>query len=147
MSAPAIAPKAVQLDASAHCQLACPLCPAADGRTKPSLGQSYLKFADFQSLLDRNPALEHVELSNYGEMFLNPKLPEMLAYAHQRNVTVSGANGVNLNHAGDEALEAVVKYRVRTLTCSLDGATAETYAAYRVNGDLNRVLANIDRIR
>jgi hypothetical protein len=147
MSAPFFAPKAVQLDASAHCQLACPLCPTADGRTKPGLGQGYLKLADFQSLLDRNPALEHVELSNYGEMFLNPKLPEMLAFAHQRNVTVSGGNGVNLNHASEEALEAVVKYKVRTLTCSLDGATPETYAMYRVNGDLNRVLANIDRIR
>jgi hypothetical protein len=143
----AIVPKAVQLDASAHCQLACPLCPTADGRTKPELGQGYLKLADFQLLLNQNPELEHVELSNYGEMFLNPELPAMLAYAHERKVAVSGGNGVNLNHAREAALEAVVKYRVRTLTCSLDGATSETYAKYRVKGDLDRVLANIDRIR
>jgi hypothetical protein len=147
MSSAAIVPKAVQVDASAHCQLACPLCPTADGRTKPGLGQGFLKLADFQSLLNRNPALEHVELSNYGEMFLNPVLPDMLAYAHERNVTVSGGNGVNLNHAREAALEAVVKYRVRTLTCSLDGATPETHAKYRVNGHLERVLKNIDRIR
>src|SRR5262249_55917573 len=50
-------------------------------------------------------------------------------------------------YATDHALEAVVKYRVRALTCSIDGATQETYARYRVNGDLDRVLAHVDRLR
>lgn len=142
-----VTPAAVQIDASAHCQLACPLCPTADGRTRPGLGQGHLKPTDFRALLDGNPGIVHVELSNYGEMFLNPQLPEILACAHERQVTVSGGNGVNLNNAREEALEAVVKYKVRTLTCSIDGATPETYARYRVNGDLERVLGNIDRIR
>ena len=142
-----VRPSAIQIDASSHCQLACPLCPTADGRTRPGLGQGHLKLADFRALLDRNPEIRHVELSNYGEMFLNPQLTEMLAYAFERGVTVSGGNGVNLNNVRAEALEAVVRYRVRTLTCSIDGATQQTYSKYRVNGNLERVLENIDRIR
>jgi len=106
-----------------------------------------LKLADFERLLDRNPQIRAVELSNYGEMFLNPQLPELLACAFERGVVTSGGNGVNFNFASDAALEAVVKYRVRSLTCSIDGATQETYARYRVNGNLARVLANVDRIR
>ncbi len=101
---------------------------------------------DFERLLDENPEIEHVELSNYGEMFLNPRLPELLEAAYRRNVVVSGSNGVNLNFAREDALEAVVRYRVRGLTCSIDGATADSYARYRRNGNLNQVLRNIDRI-
>jgi hypothetical protein len=140
-------PISIQMDASSHCQLACPLCPTADGRTKAGLGAGHLKLADFEALLDRNPQIAHVELSNYGEMFLNPQLPEILACAFERQVAVSGSNGVNLNFAREEALEAVVKYRVRSLTCSIDGASEETYSRYRVNGNLTRVLGHIDKIR
>lgn len=110
------------------------------------LGKGHLKVSDFIELLDRNPQIQHVELSNYGEMFLNPRLPEILEAAWKRGVVVSGSNGVNLNFAREEALEAVVRYRVRALTCSIDGATQETYAKYRRNGNLHRVLEHVDRI-
>lgn len=140
-------PVSIQVDASLNCQLACPLCPTADGRLRPTLGAGHLKLADFEALLQRNPQLAHVELSNYGEMFLNPQLSDILACAFEHKVTVSGANGVNLNYAREDVLEALVRYRVRALTCSIDGARQETYARYRVNGNLNRVLAHIDKIR
>src|SRR5579871_62520 len=140
-------PRAIQIDASSHCQLACPVCPTATGKTRPALGAGHLKLKDFERLLDQNPEIAEVELSNYGEMFLNPQLPDLLACAHERKVVVSGSNGVNLNFARREALEAVVKYRVRALTCSIDGATQETYAKYRVNGNLSKVLEHIDAIR
>jgi MoaA/NifB/PqqE/SkfB family radical SAM enzyme len=142
-----LAPRAVQIDASSHCQLACPVCPTANGLARPVLGAGHLKLADFERLLDRNPEIREVELSNYGEMFLNPQLPDLLACAYGREVVVSGSNGVNLNFASDAALDAIVKFRVRALTCSIDGATQETYSRYRINGHLGRVLAHVDRIR
>jgi len=140
-------PRAIQIDASSHCQLACPVCPTALGWTRPVLGAGHLKVADFERLLEANPDIRQVELSNYGEMFLNPHLPELLACAYERKVAISARNGVNLNFASDAALEAVVKYRVSALTCSIDGASQETYSRYRVNGQLERVLANVDQIR
>src|ERR1700691_2279780 len=106
---PASAPVSIQIDASLHCQLACPLWPPADGRVRPALGAGHLKLADFEALLDRNPQIQHVELSNYGEMFLNPHLAEILEAAHSRKVTVSANNGANLNFAREDALEAVVR--------------------------------------
>lgn len=141
------APVSIQVDASLHCQLACPLCPTGDGRVRQALGAGHLRLADFEALLDRNPQIEQVELSNYGEMFLNPQLADILACAFQRKVTVSGSNGVNLNFAREDALDALVRYRVRALTCSIDGATQETYSRYRVNGNLSRVLEHVDKIR
>ena len=43
-------------------------------------------------------------------------------------------------------LEALVKYQVAALTCSIDGATAETYRRYRVRGDFDAVIRNIRKL-
>src|SRR4029078_2743547 len=97
-------------------------------------------------LLDDNPSLGSVELSNYGEALLNPHLITILEYAHARSVAITLENGVNLNNCKDELLEALVKYRVRTVTCSIDGASRKTYRVYRVRGDFDTVIGNVERI-
>lgn len=56
------------------------------------------------------------------------------------------ANGANLNHVRDEVLEGLVRYRVANMTCSIDGASQDVYARYRVRGNYERVIANIRRI-
>jgi len=96
--------------------------------------------ANFENLLAANPHIEEVEISNYGEMFLNPRLKSILGIARDRNVTLHAWNGVNLNHAGDEILEALVECGFLGFTCSIDGASAETYRQYRYQGDFDRVL-------
>jgi len=143
---PPIRPRTLQLEASSFCQLRCPSCPTTQGAIHPAVGSGFLRAADFQRLLDDNPDLGAVELSNYGEIFLNPELPRILELANQRNVTVSAVNGVNLNTVRDSMLEAVVTYRMHTLNCSIDGATPNTYRRYRVRGDFDKVIANIRRI-
>lgn len=143
---PAIATTRIQIDASAHCQLACPLCPTASGATRPAMGAGHLDPRKFEALLDANPALLEVELSNYGEMFLNPRLLEILRIAHERGVTLHADNGVNMNHAADEVLEAMARWRFRSLNVSIDGATPATYARYRVRGDFERVVGNIRKL-
>ena len=96
--------------------------------------------------MDLNPSLERVEISNYGEIFLNPELLQILEYAHGKGVVIAIDNGANLNNVRDEVLEALVKYQVTKLTCSIDGASPETYRVYRVRGDFDRVMKNITAI-
>jgi hypothetical protein len=136
----------IQIDASAHCQLACPACPTASGATRPGMGAGHLDPARFEALLVANPEVLHVELSNYGEMFLNPRLSEILRIARDRTVTLAADNGVNMNHVSEETLEALVRYGFRSLSVSLDGASAETYPQYRVKGDFDRVIGNIRKL-
>ena len=104
-----------------------------------------LRLRDFERLLAANE-LAHVELSNFGEAFLNKELPAILAHAHERGVATSVANGSNFNRVSDAALEAVVRFRLREILCSIDGASPETYARYRVGGDFERVIRNIERL-
>jgi hypothetical protein len=112
----------------------------------PVIGSGFLKFDYFRELLDKNPALEQVESSNCGEVFLNPQLLRILEYAHGRGVAISIGNDANLNHAKDEVLESLVKYRVHFMTCSIDGATPESYRKYRVRGNFDQVICNIETI-
>jgi MoaA/NifB/PqqE/SkfB family radical SAM enzyme len=141
-----IVPRHIRLETSSFCQLRCPSCPTTTGAIHPAVGSGFLKFEDFRRLVDLNPQLEAIEISNYGEVFLNPHLVDILKYAHRENVAIEIINGANLNNVKEKTLEALVKYKVRALTCSIDGASPETYRTYRVRGDFDAVIRNIEII-
>jgi Radical SAM superfamily len=141
-----IEPRQVRIEASSFCQLRCPSCPTTSGHIHPAIGSGFLKFDDFRKLLELNPLLKQVEISNYGEVFLNPQLLRLLEYAHQKDVAISIENGANLNYVRDEVIEGLVKFQVRVLTCSIDGATSESYRKYRVRGNFDKVISNIEKI-
>ena len=141
-----VKPSFIRLETSTFCQLKCPSCETAQGITQKKLGGGFLKFDDFKKLVDENPEVSHIELSNWGEMFLNPDIVKIMEYAYQKNVALTASNGVNLNTVKEPVLEALVKYKFRHMSCSVDGISQETYQQYRVGGNFNRVLENIKSI-
>lgn len=137
----------LRVEACSACQLACPSCSTAQGLTRQGpVGAGRLRAADFRRFVERNGRIREIELSNWGEIFLNTELPEILAIARERGIALTAMNGVNLNDATEEMLEAVVRHGLRRMSVSIDGATAESYATYRRKGDLATVLRNVDRI-
>jgi MoaA/NifB/PqqE/SkfB family radical SAM enzyme len=141
-----IKPVNIRLEASSRCQLRCPSCPTTTKAIHPAVGTGVLKLSDFKSLLEANPVVRSVELSNYGEVFLNPELLDILRLADMKGVALSIHNGANLNHLTDEVAEGLVKYRIQEINCSIDGASQETYVQYRKGGNYDRVIENIKRI-
>src|SRR5262245_58765730 len=97
-----IVPRRFRLEASSFCKLRCPSCPTTSGAIHPAVGSGFLRLEDFRKLVDRNPALERIELSNYGEIFLNPQLLAILEYAHRKSIAITLENGANLNHVKDD---------------------------------------------
>lgn len=138
-----IIPSIILLDASSVCQLRCPSCPTGQGMTLKTLGAKFLKFGDFKRFVDVNSWVRTIELSNWGEIFLNPELIAILEYGYKKNVALQAFNGVNLNTAENDILEALVKYQFRGMTVSLDGASNKTYKIYRIGGDFEKVIAHI----
>jgi MoaA/NifB/PqqE/SkfB family radical SAM enzyme len=137
----------VWLEACSMCQLSCPACSTGSGFNREhAVGWGYLKFKDFRNFIDKNPSIKCIQLSNYGEIFLNPELKDIIKYAFLKKIKLSATNGVNLNVAGNEVLECLVKYEVRSLLVSLDGATPETYRIYRRGGNFDAVIKNIKKI-
>ncbi len=102
--------------------------------------------SNFQKLLDENPWIAEIELSNYGEIFLNPDLLEIIEYAYERKITLTADNGVNFNNVRIEVLEGLVKYKFRRITVSIDGASNKTYKQYRIGGNYDVVIENIKKV-
>lgn len=134
----------VRLESCSICQLKCPICSTAERINKEGIvGWGYLKFKDFKKFVDSNPEIKNIELSNWGEIFLNPELKHIIKYAYYKNINLTAGNGVNLNSASREVLEYLVKYKFKWISISIDGATNDTYQIYRRGGDFNRVIENI----
>ncbi len=141
-----IKPHKIRLEASSLCQLQCPCCTTASGEIKKGIGYGYLKAVHFKKLIDENPFIKAADISNFGEIFLNPELPDIIRYAHEKDIQLTADNGVNLNTVTDEVLECLVKNRFYRISVSIDGASQETYEQYRVKGHFDTVIENIRKI-
>ena len=134
---------AIRLEASSMCQLNC--CSRAVIKNS-IIGSGYLKFSDFKKIVNKNPWIKKVELSNRGEIFLNKDLKDIIKYAYRKRIALCAATGVNLNNISHEMMEYLVKYKFRYLVVAIDGATDKIYRIYRRGGSLEKVLGNIKKI-
>ncbi len=134
-------PRILMVEPTNECNLRCPLCPTGAGTLKRPKGQ--MSFELYRSLLaELDGTLERLMLYNYGEPFLHPRILDMVALAHQAEVhTRISTNGLALMRArcADDLIASGLSY----LRVSVDGATSETYATYRVGGQLERVLEGV----
>lgn len=135
-------PPYIRFDVCTKCQLNCPGCYMRRFNNCAH-GSGYLKFEQFKKFIDDNKFIRSIELSNSGEVFLNPDINKILEYACSKGIYIYLDNGVNFNSISDETIENLVKYHVLIITFSIDGASNETYSKYRVNGNFDRVIKNI----
>jgi MoaA/NifB/PqqE/SkfB family radical SAM enzyme len=139
-------PFTISLEADSRCQLKCPACPTAKIQAAFADNKSRLTLANFNKIVNENPRIRSIELSNAGEIFLNREMGDIIESAFRQGVNLTAVNGTNFNTLSEEVLEALVFYGFRYLNISIDGATQEVYEQYRVGGDLNRVINNIRTI-
>jgi MoaA/NifB/PqqE/SkfB family radical SAM enzyme len=133
----------IRIEVSGICQLKCPICIPQKDAIK---GRGYMRFGDFKKIVDDNLNFKNVEISLTGEIFLNPELNDIIRYAHMKKLNITIRSGVNLNTVSEELLECLVKYRVRIMNISIDGASNDTYKIYRIGGNFYRVIENIKKI-
>jgi len=132
----------IRIDASNACQLRCPTChQVKEGES--SFKRRHLEFYNFKKFVDQYPTFRNIELSGNGEIFINPELEEIIQYAFAKKIALTVRNGVNLSNVSERILESLVKYKVRILLVSIDGATNETYQIHRQGGDFQQVIENI----
>ena len=131
------------VDPTNICNLKCPLCPTwQDLKARPK-GKMDKTF--FYNLLDEvGPYLFTLNLCNWGEPLLNPDLPDLIRYAKRYNIVVGLST--NLNYLPDMTAKELVESGIDIIVISLDGATQESYSKYRREGNLSKVLANIEKL-
>ncbi len=139
--------RSIRVEACSMCQLRCQKCSTAKGINRDGVvGWGSLPFESYRRLLDENPEIRLVELSNWGEIFLNPEIVDIIRYSHRKGVRLKAGNGVNLNLLTEQMAEALVRYGFHHLSVSLDGASQQTYHEYRRRGSFEKVIRNIGRI-
>lgn len=131
------------IDPCNYCDLRCPLCPTGLGTLERS--QAFLPFEKFKQYFDQqSDYLFEIYLYHWGEPLLNKQVFNMIQYAQSRNVgtnissNLSATTSSDIDHLLDSGLEYLV--------VSLDGTSAESYSKYRVRGDYERVVANMNEI-
>jgi len=87
------------------------------------------------------PYAYRVELYNWGEPLLHPQICEIVEYISQHRISVGLSS--NLNHLDAHLARRLVESGLAQLLVSIDGATQESYGAYRRGGQLEQVLRNL----
>jgi radical SAM protein with 4Fe4S-binding SPASM domain len=132
-------PSHLQLEITSACNLRCTMCLVSyrapvnklAGAMRPEL---------FHRVVDEVP-LRRLTLQGLGEPLLSPYLPQMIALAVARGITVGfNSNATLLNRRRAEQL---VASGVDWLHVSLDGATAGAYEAVRRGAHFDTVTANL----
>ncbi len=139
-------PHRVRIEASTICQLKCAGCGFQKGEGD-DLGRGYLTFENFKKFCEMNPFIKEIELSNYGEMFLNPELVDMMYYAKEKGINLICYNGANFNTVTDEQIHALVDTGFKAIVLSIDGASQESYSQYRIGGNFDKVMENVKKVQ
>lgn len=136
-------PYTATIDVTNSCNLRCPGCPTGAGivgRPKQMLDLGRLeRFLD-----ETGKYLLIANLFNWGETLLHPHAAQIVEMVHRRRIFTSISSNLNIRDFG--VIERVCDAGLDYLLISADGATAESYARYRVRGDFALVKENVRRI-
>lgn len=134
-------PDIVQIEATNICNAKCTFCPRDDMERR----QGIMEMPLFQKIVDECAELgiRHLRMHNYGEAFLDKRLPEKIRYAKARGIPEVGVitNGSLL---GPDVARAVVEAGLDAINISLDAAGRETFESTRLGLKFDKVMANLE---
>ncbi len=134
-------PDIVQIEATNICNAKCTFCPRDDMARR----QGIMEMPLFQKIVDECAELgiRHLRMHNYGEAFLDKRLPEKIRYAKARGIPEVGVitNGSLL---GPDVARAVVEAGLDAINISLDAAGRETFESTRLGLKFDKVMANLE---
>lgn len=134
-------PVRAQIEVTNRCNLRCVMCPLSDPDYAPEGGYRHLTVEAFGTLLDHLGNPSSISLQGLGEPLLNPWLPELVALATLRGLTVSFVtNGMLLTQ---QKARQLIEAGLHRVVFSVDGSSEATFQTIRRGGQLERLLQNI----
>lgn len=133
-------PPIVNVEPTNICNLRCPLCITGSKKMQRPYGR--MNYDHFKSFIDQvADKIIYITLYHQGEPYLHRQFNDMVAYARSKGVYVT--TSTNAHFFTPELAEEIVRSRLDSMIISLDGVTQETYAKYRIDGQLDKVLDGI----
>lgn len=136
-------PFTISFEPTTACNLRCPECPSGLRAFTRDTGN--LKEDFFRKTIDQM-ASELMYLIFYfqGEPYINPSFLDMVKYASDKKIyTITSTNAHFLD---DENAKRTIESGLDRLIISIDGMTQETYASYRKEGSLEKVIEGAKNI-
>jgi len=136
-------PFMLQIEPTNACNLGCPLCPV--GRNELGRPTEHMPLKTFRGIVDdMSDYLQFLLLWDWGEPFMHPQLPEMVAYAAERGIrTMTSTNAHFLED--DDYLRRLFGAGLSTLIVAVDSLHDESYQAYRQHGSLSRAIGGLEK--
>ncbi len=140
---PAGMPISISFEPTTSCNLRCPECPSGlRSFTRPT---GMLEVDLFKKTIDSlADSLLYLIFYFQGEPYLNPHFLDLVKYAVKKRIYT--ATSTNAHYLNDENARKTVESGLDRLIISIDGTTQETYQAYRVGGDLEKVIEGTKNI-
>lgn len=136
-------PVSVSIEPTTSCNLRCPECPSGLRSFQRPTGM--LDDATFRDAIDQlGETLIYLTFYFQGEPYLNPRFLDYVRYAASKNIYT--ATSTNAHYLDDRKARATVESGLDRLIISIDGTTQETYASYRVGGNLQKVIEGTNNI-
>jgi len=135
-------PQTVFIDTGNVCNLRCELCPSGLGKIDKKRLMSLEMFKRAAAAL--GPTARQIHLYNWGEPMLNSDIVEMCRIAARFPAKTYIATNLNVLKPGQA--QGLARSGLDVLNVSVDGATQESYEAYRAGGVIEKVLANMREV-
>src|SRR5512135_397774 len=134
------------IDVLSGCDLRCPSCPVENMRGAP-IPKALMSPEMFEAILLKikaeTPRVKRIDLFNWAEPTLHPRLPRLLEIARTHGLPVVLSSNLNIWGDLDEALAR----EPAGLHVSLSGFSQETYERGHAGGDAEKVKAHLRRLR
>lgn len=128
----------VTIELTSVCNLACPLCPTGTGIL--SREHKFIPLPMLERIVElTSPFAEGFVLNMFGEPTLHPDFAEAMRMTCHRPAWLS----TNLNH-GEERARELARWDHLRVVCSVDTVKPEEYSVYRIGGDWDRMVRNLD---
>jgi MoaA/NifB/PqqE/SkfB family radical SAM enzyme len=130
-------PMAMSIEPTTACNLGCPQCPSGLKQFTRPTGK--MDLANFEKVIQDNADnAGYITLYFQGEPYINKDFTDMIALASQNGMYT--ATSSNAHFLTPETCEKTVKAGLNRMIISIDGASQETYAKYRIHGDFQQVV-------
>jgi radical SAM protein with 4Fe4S-binding SPASM domain len=136
-------PISISIEPTTSCNLRCPECPSGlRSFTRPT---GMLKDDLYKKVIDElAPTLSYLIFYFQGEPYLHPQFLSLVECAVKRKIYT--ATSTNAHFLNDENAKRTVESGLDRLIISLDGTTQDTYEAYRIGGNLDKVIEGTKNI-
>ena len=138
-------PPYLQIEPSSICNYRCVFCFMTDksltDKRNGHMGQMSLEL--FKKIIDAaENKVEFISLASRGEPMACKNISKMLEYTVGKFLNLK--INTNASLLNEEKIHAILSGGVKTLVISADAADKESYKSLRVNGNLEKVLKNLE---